>query len=224
MRKIFKILLCIAVVLSCFFGCAPTNTNEIKSYKLSYAWILETGEVASIPEKMWKESGKYPKVYQSGKATKIDDLQDIENSEGVFFLFEGWYYDGTYKNRVEEGEIPPTKSGDITLYAKISEREIDDGKITFSISYKWKDNGEWKDIKTLPSAVLQGLVFPAEYEKGVPLSLPILPNWNKNERVGYEFDGWYYDEALENKVRGNTLSQDQTGDLVLYTEFLVWIK
>ncbi len=139
------------------------------------------------------------------------------------YIFEGWYYDQAMNNIVTNNTISKSKTGDLTLYAKISEQEQAKGVIS-SISYKWNDFGTVKDgISSMPSAMVEGIEFLYEYEEGVGTELPRLKTWKENIFTTYKFTGWYYDANFKNKVEGNVIPTTKTGKLELYASIEIWV-
>ena len=105
------------------------------------------------------------------------------------YTFDGWYTDGGFKNQVTE--IPVDTTGDITLYAKFNRIYQ-----TFNITYEL-DGGEHSN--------------PATYTEGTGLVL------TDATKEGYNFVGWYTEEACINKI--TEILADQTGDITLYAKF-----
>ena len=105
------------------------------------------------------------------------------------YTFDGWYTDGAFKNKVTEISVDTT--GDITLYAKFNRIYQ-----TFNITYEL-DGGEHLN--------------PATYTEGTGLVL------TDATKEGYNFVGWYTDNACTVKV--TEISAEQTGDVTLYAKF-----
>jgi len=105
------------------------------------------------------------------------------------YTFDGWYTDSQFKDKVTE--IPVDTTGDITIYAKFN-------KIyqTFNITYEL-DGGTHSN--------------PATYTEGTG---HVLTDATKE---GYNFVGWYTDNACTVKV--TEILAEQTGDITLYAKF-----
>lgn len=109
---------------------------------------------------------------------------------------------------LENGENPPENE------------EVEKYKIT----YQWNEYGTiYNGIELFPEKMTEGLLFPQEYVKGQTLVLPNLNMWRKNAKIVYEFEGWYYDEALQNKVSNAGLSATLSGDITLYAKVLAYV-
>lgn len=222
-------LLIISAIMACmaFVGCnkeeGPTAGYIPKKYDIEYKWKTdETGEEVAIPDLMWTPSGNYPTEYTEKTSTEISSLRNIRIDGDTIYVFEGWYYDLQYTQLVEDNTITK-KSGNVTLYAKISEEDQAQGIIA-TITYKWNDFGNVKEgTDTMPEAMVADLIFPTEYEEGVGTGLPSLKTWKQSKKVTYEFEGWYYDAEFENKVVGNVIPTDKTGTLVLYAAIAIWV-
>ena len=240
------LLLVISAIMACmaFVGCnkeeGPTAGYIPKKYDIEYKWKTdETGEEVAIPDLMWTPSGNYPTEYTEKTSTEISSLRNIRIDGDTIYVFEGWYYDLQYTQLVEDNTITK-KSGNVTLYAKISEEDQAQGIIA-TITYKWFDlqmvDGDacsvlMEGMDTMPEAMVADLIFPTEYEEGVGTGLPRLKTWKQSSRCTYEFEDWYYDFEIENgkvrfkdedKVIGDVIPNDKTGEIVLYAAIGIWI-
>ena len=109
------------------------------------------------------------------------------------YLFEGWYTDSGFHNRIEE--IKKGSAGNLTLYAKWK-------VIKYNISYiidngdNSKDNPETYTVNT-----------------AVELKEPVM----KTEREGFVFRGWYSDPECTNKV--TQIKKGTIGDKTFYAKW-----
>lgn len=184
---------------------------------------MNGGEIIDIPELMKVNGGDYPVKYTERAGAEISGLRNVRKDAETVYIFEGWYYDQAMNNIVANNTISKSKTGDLTLYAKISVEEQAEGVVS-TISYKWKYFGTEKDgILSMPSAMVEGIEFPCEYEEGVGTELPRLKTWKENIFATYEFTGWYYDANFKNKVEGNVIPTTKTGKLELYASIEIWV-
>lgn len=101
----------------------------------------------------------------------------------------------------------------------------DDEVVKHKITYQWDDYGTiYNGIELFPKEMTKGLNFPQEYIEGQTLVLPKLNMWRKNAKIVYEFEGWYYDGGLQNKVSDAGLSATLTGDITLYAKISAYIN
>ena len=114
------------------------TTIVYTDYKIKYV-AVQDGAETDVYSALWKTDGNYPKGYNNGEETVIDDLlgkmNPIEDGEmagmcygqGVpdpinpnkDYSFYGWYLDKKCTEAFD-GIISKNTVGDITLYAKIS--------------------------------------------------------------------------------------------------------
>ena len=103
--------------------------------------------------------------------------------------------------------------------------EEEDVAVKYQITYQWQEYGTmYEGIGNFPEATTKGVSVPTEYVEGKTLRLPKLNPWRKNAKIVYEFDGWYYDEDLKNRVENDELSATQKGDITLYAKFIPYIS
>jgi uncharacterized repeat protein (TIGR02543 family) len=223
------LLLIMSAILACmaFIGCnkgeGATNGYVPKKYNIEYQAVNEAGQLIDIPELMKVNGGDYPVKYTERAGAEISGLRNVRKDAETVYIFEGWYYDQAMNNIVANNTISKSKTGDLTLYAKISEQEQAQGVIS-TISYKWNDFGTEKDgVLSMPAAMVEGIEFPYEYEEGVGTELPRLKTWKQSEKVTYEFEGWYYDANFEHKVENNVIPTTEEGILVLYAAIAIWV-
>ena len=101
----------------------------------------------------------------------------------------------------------------------------DDNAVFYSITYQWDEYGTVYDgIENFPKAMTNGISVPTRYEEGKTLALPQLNTWKKNPRNVYEFEGWYYDSDLKNKVSNGVLPDTQTGNITLYARCIAYVR
>ena len=222
----------ILTIITCFLlgGCSQKKEQNLErdvvdSYSIEYQyWDETTKTLQNIPDFMWKPKGIYPNVYKEKTKEPVDGLRHFRKDEDTIYAFEGWYYDVAYTNMLTDNMVAATVRDDITLYAKIVEREKrEDDVVTASITYVWNDFGVLKEgISSFPEMIIQGLVLPKEYEEGKSISLPKLNTWEQSKKVIYEFEGWYYDEELKNRVVGEIIPGAQTGHITIYAAFIIW--
>ncbi len=224
------LLLIMSAILACmaFIGCnsgeGPTNGYVPKRYNIEYRLKPEEGANTEYFDLMRIPNGSYPTRYTEGVATEISGLQNIRIDENTIYVFEGWYYDLSYK-KLLRNNIISNKAEDIILYAKISEKESAQ-KTMATITYKWENPEKGlQGIDSIPTAMLEGIVLPTQYEEGVGVGIPNLKTWVHNKTVykdTYRFEGWYYDANFKNKVGGNIVPTTKTGNLTLYADIEVW--
>ena len=221
-----KKLLCIAMVLSMILGtsCQSTVPNEsftgdssenssgdgeVTVYTIDYCyWDSINGIVKEIPDFMWLPRGVYPNEYAENKQQIVDDLRYYRKDNDTIYAFEGWYYDTDYTDKLNANTIASSVGGNITLYAKIVEREKRNGDIvTASITYEWDDFGLGQEGI---EGMTEGINLPTEYIEGEGVSLPKLKTWKQSSKVSYRFVGWYYDSDFSNKLVGELISKTQT--------------
>lgn len=206
---------------------SDTGSENFKVCGIQYRYCDQTtGVLKDIPALMWKAEGAYPTAYKENSEKKIDDLRHIRKDNATICAFEGWYYDADFTNALKSNKVAVSVRGDITLYAKIVERAKKDGDVvTATISYQWNNYGDVTDgIENFPEAMTSGLKIPTEYVEGETVALPKLNMWRKNSKLVYEFEGWYYDEELKNKVSGEVISAAQTGNITLYAKVAAYIN
>lgn len=209
-------------------GCNGAGDSDSASNvcAISYQYVDEsTQTLKEIPDFLFKPDGAYPSEYQEKKSKSVDTLRAFRKDETTVYAFEGWYYDAEYQNKLTNNALSTSTRGDITLYAKIVEREKRAGDVvTASITYRWKELETVREgIDSFPSAMTDGVVLPTEYVEGVGVSLPKLNRWEQSKKVVYEFEGWYFDEVFKSKVVGTGLSSTQTGNLILYANVAIWV-
>ena len=225
-----KRLLCLIVVV--FVSCASCKQPNIEKSlveesekaisKIEYCYLESTtGNIKEISHFMWKEQGVYPNEYIEKTETQIDALRCYRKNDDTIYAFEGWYYDSKYENKVVSNKVSVLIRGDITLYAKIAEREKRNSDIvTASITYSWDDFGLGREgIERMT----EGISLPTEYIEGEGIVLPKLKMWKQSSKVSYRFEGWYYDLDFSNKLIGETISKTQIGNLVIYPSIEIWV-
>ena len=226
-----KRLLSGVIVLGVMFcvGCQSNNSQSLSPEKSSTKistikycyWDATLETLKDIPEFMWKAQGEYPNEYTEKSLKQIDELRNYRKDSDTIYAFEGWYYDVEYKNQLTANWVDSWVRGDITLYAKIVEREkTNDDVVTASIAYEWDEFGLGKEgIKKIQ----EGIVLPTEYVEGEEITLPKLKTWKQSDRVSYYFLGWYYDSAFENKIEQETISKNCVGNLIIYPSLEIWV-
>ena len=127
MKKIKNIASTIGVILALcsvfgffttLFPVLPTVETPSK-YTITYR-AVHGGMIENIHEDMWKEDGNYPTYYIQGEETEIDDLRSYVPVSATHDLdFGGWYWDVKFEN--EFNGFTDETSGDVTLYAKITD-------------------------------------------------------------------------------------------------------
>lgn len=136
-----------------------------------------------------------PKTYVAGKGAKL------YNPTRSNYVFEGWYYDSSFKNRATQ--ISTSDSGNKTLYAKWSERNM-------TINYVL--NGGVNSPENLSKLNKKTYSFI--------LKIP--------QKQGYSFGGWYKNSALTDPVDINC-GNDETRiyyreDVNSITLYAKWCK
>ena len=219
-------IVCFACCVCACAGCASpqkdwTELPQGEKYEIKY--VLD-GESSAIPEYLWKEKGNYPEEYTENIATKIHGLRAYRKDDDTVYAFSGWYYDAEYQNPVEGNIISATQTGDVTLYAKMTERAPTDGdEIVSFITYKWNDFGTMKEgVDSFPEQMVDGVSFPMEYVEGKGVKLPSLKTWKQGKST-YDFEGWCYDANLKEPLSGNEISKEKTGNVTVYAALAVWI-
>ena len=188
-------------------------------------WDESTQTAQEIPEYLWNSTAVYPTKYTENEKTDIGALRHFRKDDTTIYAFEGWYYDTEYQNKLSGDCISATVRGDIVLYAKIVERAKQAGeKVTATISYAWNHFGTIKyGLENIPSQMIDGLDLPTEYLEGESVTLPKLKTWKQSSKITYEFDAWYYDAELKNKLANEQLSTTQTGNITLYLSLSVFV-
>ena len=134
---------------------------------------------------------------------------------------------GCNKNADLSGGKIPEQSGNSSVSDSSGVGETppeDDGVVKYKITYQWDEYGTiYNGIELFPEEMTKGLNFPQEYVEGQTIVLPKLNMWRKNAKIVYEFEGWYYDEGLQNKVSDAGLSTTLTGDITLYAKVLTYV-
>lgn len=151
----------------------------------------------------------------------------------AFLLLMSIFLVGCNKNADSSGGKIPEQSensdvldnSDVSDSSEIGETPPEDGEVVkHKITYQWDEYGTiYNGIELFPEEMTQGLNFPQEYVEGQTLVLPKLNMWRKNAKIVYEFEGWYYDEGLQNKVSDAGLSTTLTGDITLYAKVLTYV-
>lgn len=235
MKKLLYIVMALSLTL--FVGCQSNNSNEsftgdnsenssgngeVKLSAIGYCyWDSINKLVKDIPDFMWKPQGNYPNEYVENKQQIIDDLRNYRKNNDIIYAFEGWYYDTDYTYKLNANTIDFSMSGDITLYAKIVEREKRNSDIvTASITYQWDDFGLGQEgIEKMK----EGIDLPTEYIEGQGIALPKLKTWKQSSKVSYRFVGWYYDSNFSNQLIGESISKTQTGNVIIYPSIEIWV-
>lgn len=223
-----KILIAIMTFVLCSFACCGASEENAppieksEKFSISYRyWDEEEKTEISVPEYMWRPNGVYPTEYETGKRTKIDDLRHYRKDDETIYAFEGWYYDASLTERVTFTILDDGKKKDLTLYAKIVEREKRDGDIvTASITYKWLN---YDLVSSGVSKMTENVVLPSEYVEGEGVTLPTLSSYKGSAKVFYRFVGWYYDDGGTVKIVQSQISKNTTGNVTVYGSIEVWV-
>lgn len=117
------------------------------------------------------------------------------------YTFDGWYVDETLETKFSLYEcdlnaVYPNGST-INLYAKWTKKEVNEGQ-TYTITYMLNGGSFLTDD------------YPTSFQSGDSIIFPV------PVKEGYEFDGWYVDEALTTVLNASMIE-----DLMLYAK---WIK
>ncbi len=229
MKKMRFVLQGLAIACCACCVCASCASpqqdwNELpqgEKYAIKYVF---DGASSAIPDYLWKDNGNYPTQYTESVAVKIHGLRAYRKDDDTVYAFSGWYYDADYQTLVEGNMISATQTGDVTLYAKMTERApTEEDEVVSFITYKWNDFGTMKEgVDTFPEPMIDGVSFPMEYVEGKGTKLPSLKTWKQGKST-YEFEGWCYDENLKEKVSGNEISKEKTGNVVVYAALAVWV-
>lgn len=138
----------------------------------------------------------------------------------VSLLFVGCNY-----GNLESVEFPENSESSYASDSSVVSAPEEENAVKYAVTYLWNNYGEIYDgIDNFPEQTTKGLNIPTEYTEGKTLVLPKLNPWRKNAKIAYDFEGWYYDEALKNKVESNTLPATQTGNITLYAKFTAYIN
>ncbi|MBQ7558139.1 MAG: InlB B-repeat-containing protein [Lachnospiraceae bacterium] len=133
--------------------------------------------------------GKNPEKYTFGVG-----VLSFFGAEKDKMIFDGWYSDSILTKKVES--ISADQVGDITLYAKFTEKPV----ITHKISYK------------LPKGSVNPAANPDKYEEGVGVE-----SFADASKDGCTFIGWYRDKDFTEPITG--ISVQDTVDFTLYGKF-----
>lgn len=133
--------------------------------------------------------GENPAKYTFGVGVPL--FFDAEKDK---MIFAGWYSDSILTKKVES--ISADQVGDITLYAKFTEKPV----ITHKIKYK------------LPKGSVNPAANPDKYEEGVGVE-----SFADASKDGCTFIGWYRDKDFTEPITG--ISVQDTVDFTLYGKF-----
>ncbi len=133
--------------------------------------------------------GENPSKYTFGVG--VPSFFDAEKDK---MIFAGWYSDKKLTKKVES--ISADQVGDITLYAKFTEKPV----ITHKIKYK------------LPKGSVNPATNPDKYEEGVGVE-----SFADASKDGCTFIGWYRDKDFTEPITG--ISVQDTVDFTLYGKF-----
>jgi uncharacterized repeat protein (TIGR02543 family) len=124
------------------------------------------------------------------------------------------------------GKIPEqSENSDVLDGSDGGETLPDDEVVKYKITYQWDEYDTMHNgIELFPEKMTEGLNFPKEYVEGQTLVLPKLNMWKKNSKLTYEFEGWYYDAELKNKVADEVLPATITGDITLYAKVAAYVN
>lgn len=205
---------------------SSTSQESLGVCSIEYKYFDEgLDKTADIPQFLWRPDGNYPTSYQESSKQSIDALRNFRKDDATIYAFEGWYYDVEYTNELTGNVMDSACRGDITLYAKIVERAKTDTDVVFAtITYKWKEFDIIKEgISTFPKGMVEGLIFPIEYEEGKAITLPALKKWKPNKNVSYEFVGWYYESSYQNELLNGVIPATQKGNITVYAAISIWV-
>lgn len=143
-----------------------------------------------------------PDFYYEGK--QVVTLADASKAG---YDFKGWYTDPSFDPASKVTEIGVGQTGNVTLYAKfevsaapaVNPPSAPADPETYTITYVLNDgtNGEGN---------------PDTYTFGIGVA-----SFADASKEGYDFDGWYSDNAYTRRI--TELSAGQTGNVVLYAKF-----
>ena len=218
MKKIICFILGALLGLFAFAACGGDDNNpEYRPapvyYDITYSAVLD-GTKQDVPQTAWKENGAYPKQYERGKETKVDNLKAYydasTDTQNVKVLFQGWFTDEAC-TQAFEGITSKTRNA-LTLYAKLT---TETEPIEYTISYyvisedgAVKSLAEWEVLKA------QNGEYPTAYVCGAVTTVDALQNVPNGENKRYSVSAWYTEEACENEFAGITV--ETTGNIALY--------
>ena len=132
------------------------------------------------------------------------------SKDGKNYIFKGWFWDSAYTDAFENNDFRK-KEEDVTFYAQLVEdateppSETDDGK-EYKITYKGllneSDAANWK--KTYK-----------QVDGEITLELPTTLNLGS---INYTFNGWYFDEDFNEKVKENKFT-GKNADVTVWALF-----
>lgn len=143
-----------------------------------------------------------PDFYYEGKQAVT-----LSDASKAGYDFKGWYTDSSFDPATKVTEIGVSQTGNVTLYAKfevsaapaVNPPSTTADPETYTITYVLNDgtNGEGN---------------PDTYTFGIGVA-----SFADASKEGYDFDGWYSDNAYTRRI--TELSAGQTGNVVLYAKF-----
>ncbi len=216
MKKFLCLLLSISLILVFFVSCSNTDNDDVEiKYSITYYGVLD-GEKIELPTKAYLDGVSYPKEYVKGKITQIDVLKryynDLKDGVNYDISFEGWYSDENCTQSFSF--ISKTATGDLTLYAKLTSREI---RARSSLTYKAVINNK---IAEIPSEMFNtnGL-YPNNYYEGDEIAISdLIKEYQPNVYSVYEFIKWYTTSDCDEEFTGITTST--TGNITLYAKII----
>ncbi len=148
----------------------------------------------------WENLESYKITYElNGGINSSDVVTTYTNDQKIVlsnptrdgYIFDGWYTENTFENKVES--IEKGSSGDKTFYAKWS---IANYNITYNL------NGGSNPSDTITSYTIND---------NVTLPTPT--------KIGYTFDGWYTENTFEN--RAESIERGSHEDKIFYAKWTV---
>lgn len=92
--------------------------------------------------------------------------------------------------------------------------EEENVKNTYTIQYKCVAEGLFEDI--FENMKMPTGNYPTSYVEGEEVIISPLQVYCNEQNTVYAFEGWYYDADCTKLVEDNKLSQNETGDVILY--------
>ena len=185
----------------------PTKDGYIfkgwyKDSALTKAWDFSKDTVTADTTiyAKWEQIQYFDVVFDSNGGSKVDKitvekgskLSNVPNPAKDGYTFKGWYKDSTFKNKWNFNK--DTVTSNITLYAKWEKKSTTK---EYTVTFVTNSDTQISSIKVASGSKLNAFDDPV--------------------KEGYEFGGWYKDEAL---TEAFDIENDViTSDITLYAKW-----
>ena len=216
MKRLLSLLVCVVLGLTFFVSCSNQNTNDDddnESYSISYYGVLD-GVKIDLPAVAYLDNVTYPQEYVKGEITQINILKryynEIKDGKNYEISFEGWFYDQACTN--EFSFISKSDTGDITIYAKLTSREI---RTKRNIIYKAVIDNQIVDIPV--DMYDDNVQYPTSYYEGdIVVINDLIKQYQPNAYSLYEFVKWYTTSECDQEF--TSITATTTGDITIYAK------